>query len=91
MNDYNDYQEQFELRRKIGALENLVKSYLSKEAILRYSNIKAAYPEKQIQILEIMKNLIQTGRIKKQLSDDEFKEILRLLQTEKKEFKIRRI
>ncbi len=91
MNDYNDYQEQFELRRKIGALENLVKSYLSKEAILRYSNIKAAYPEKQIQILEIMKNLIQTGRIKKQLSDDEFKEILRLLQTEKKEIKIKRV
>ena len=89
--DYTDYQEQFELQRKIKALENLVKSYLSKEAISRYSNIKAAYPEKQMQILEIMKNLIQSGRIKKQLSDDEFKEILRLLQTEKKEFKIRKI
>ena len=89
--DYTDYQEQFELQRKIKALENLVKSYLSKEAISRYSNIKAAYPEKQMQILEIMKNLIQSGRIKKQLSDDEFKEILRLLQPEKREFNIRKI
>ena len=89
--DHTDFQEQFELQRKIGALENLVKIYLSKEAIARYSNIKAAYPEKQMQVLNIMKNLIQSGRVKKQLSDEEFKSILQMLQEPKKEFKMRRV
>jgi len=91
MIDSQEFQEQLELQRKVQALETLVKNYLEKDAVTRYSNIKAVNAEKALQILGVMKNLIQSGRIKNKLSDNEFKSILQMLQEPKREFRIKRV
>lgn len=91
MMDNQEFQEQLELQRRVQALETLVKNYLEKDAVTRYSNIKAVNPEKALQILSVMKNLIQTGRIKNKLNDNEFKSILQMLQEPKREFRIKRV
>lgn len=80
--------QQQQLEQKILALENLVKAFLSKEAISRYSNIKIAHPDKALQVLSIVGQLIQKGKIKEKLSDEEFKNILLQLSEPKRQTKI---
>ena len=81
--------EQVELQKQIQQLENSVKPYLSKEAISRYSNLKAAHPDKAIQVLLVIFQGIQSGGINEVIIDDEkFKSLLLQLKQPKKEFKI---
>lgn len=87
----DEMQQQLEMQRKLQAFEELVKKYLSREAISRYSAIKTVHPEQTVRVLGVMAQLIQSGKIKKQLSDEEFKSILRMMQQPQKEFKIKRI
>ena len=64
---------------------------LSKEALQRYGNLKAAHQEKAVQLLVILGQSIQQGHIKEKISDEKLKDILKQLQPEKKDFKIKRI
>lgn len=82
-------QEDQQLQQQIEQLESIVKSSMTKEALERYGNVKVAFPEKAIQVLIVLAQLIQTGRISK-IDDDYLKEILKKLTPEKKEFKIKR-
>lgn len=84
-------EEQQQIQTKLEQLETLVKQFLSKEALQRYGNLKAAHQEKAIQLLVILSQAIQQGQIKEKLTDEKLKEILKQLQPEKKEFKIKRI
>ena len=83
-------QEEAQLQEQLQQLEAVVKQYLTKEALIRYGNIKAAHPEKQVQLLAVLGQLIQAGQIKEKLTDEQLKEILKKLTPEKKEFKIKR-
>jgi len=84
-------QEQQQLQSQIEQLETLVKQYLSKEALQRYGNLKTAHQEKAVQLLVILGQAIQQGQIKEKITDEKLKEILKQLQPEKKEFKIKRV
>jgi len=84
----NELAQQQELAKQVHALENLVKTFLSKESISRYSNLKMAHPEKALHILTVLAQLIQKGKIKERLSDQEFKTILLQLTEPKKQTKI---
>lgn len=86
-----DIQKQLELQKQIQVLETAVKQHLSKEAISRYGNVKAAHPEKALQIITIMAQLIQSGQITEKITDEQFKEILRRLDKPKQETRIRKI
>ena len=44
-------------------LEGMVKPLLTKEALERYGTIKTAFPEKAIQVLVVIAQLAQSGRI----------------------------
>ena len=66
----------------------MVKQLLTKEALERYGNIKAAYPEKAMQIIAIIGQAIQAGRINK-IDDDQLKELLKKITPQKKEFKVK--
>lgn len=77
---------QDELQR-LQQLENIVKQYLSKEALLRYGNIKIVNQEKALQIISILAHLIETQQIKEKLTDEQFKNLLLNLK-EEKNFKI---
>lgn len=83
-----EIQKQFEAQKHVEALESEVKKYFTREAITRYGNIKAAHPQKAMQIITILAQLIQSGKIQEQIDDAQFKEILLKLQEPKQETKI---
>jgi len=85
---FSQQQKQLQLLKQIEILEATVKQYLSKEAITRYGTLKAGHPDKAIQALTVLAQLIQAKQITKKLSDQEFKSILIQLQEPKKQFKI---
>lgn len=84
-------QEQQQLQSQIEQLEVMVKQFLSKEALQRYGNLKAAHQEKAVQLLVVLGQSIQQGQIKEKISDEKLKEILKQMQPEKKEFKIKKV
>jgi len=83
--------EQQQLQSQLEQLEAVAKQFLSKEALQRYGNLKAAHQEKAVQLLVILGQAIQQGQIKEKISDEELKKILMQIQPEKKEFKIRKV
>ena len=88
-NIQNQMQEEAQAQEQIGQLEILVKQKLTKDALQRYGNVKAAHPEKAVQLLVVLAQAIQQGQIG-QVDDDTLKQILIKLTPEKKEFKIKK-
>jgi len=82
--------EEAQLRQQLQQLEIMVKQRMTKQALERVGNIKSAHPEKAIQVLAVLGQLIQTGKIE-EIDDDQLKDILMRLTPEKKEFKIKRM
>lgn len=70
-------REEAALQQQIGALEELVKSRLSRDALLRYGNLKTAHPERALQLLMVLGRAIQSGQIKGALSDEQLKSVLK--------------
>ncbi len=83
-------QEEAQLQQQINQLEILVKQYLTKDALTRYGNLKAAHPEKAVQLLVILGQAVQSGQLPRKIDDAQLKELLRRLTQEKKDFKIKR-
>lgn len=82
-----EVQEQLQLQEQIQQLEAVVKQIFTKEALARYGNFKAAHPQKALQLLVVLGQTIQSGQIKT-IDDDNLKDILRKLPSEKKSFRI---
>ena len=83
-------QEEQHMQQQIQQLEAIVKQALTKEALERFGNLKAAYPERAIQLLLVLSQAIQSGQIQK-IDDKTLKELLKKLTPEKKDFKIKRV
>ncbi|MFH1642881.1 MAG: DNA-binding protein [Nanoarchaeota archaeon] len=83
-------QEQAQLQDQIDQLENIVKQVLTKDALSRLGNIKAAHPEKAIQLLVVLAQYIQQNQLS-QINDVQLKEIIRQITPKKKEFKINKV
>jgi len=88
-NIQNQMQEEAQAQEQIEQLEILVKQKLTKDALQRYGNVKAAHPEKAVQLLVVLAQAIQQGQID-QVDDTTLKQILIKLTPEKKDFKIKR-
>ena len=84
-------QEEAQLQQQINQLEAVVKQFFTKEALTRYGNLKAAHPEKAVQLLVILGQAVQSGQLKEKIDDIKLKELLKRLTPEKKGFKIKRI
>ena len=84
-------QDQQQIQNQVEQLEALVKQFLTKEALERYGNLKTAHQEKAIRVLAILGQMIQAGQIKDKITDIQFKDILKKLEPQKKEFKIKRV
>lgn len=82
-------EEQTQFEQQIGQLEIVVKRVFTKDALSRYGNIKVAHPEKAVQVLVVLGQLIQQGKVN-QINDTQLKEILKKLTPEKTDFKIKR-
>ncbi len=78
-----------ERKRRI-IVEKLLSQILTQEAKERLGRIKIANPSFASQVEDILIRLYLEGRIKKRISDKEFKEFLRqVYEKTKKEFRIR--
>ncbi len=82
-------KEQEQLQQQIQQLESIVKQALTKEALERYGNLKAAFPDRAVQLLVILAQAIQSGQISK-IDDNTLKEILRKITPRKKDIRIKR-
>lgn len=83
-------QEEEQMKQQIEQLEAIVKQALTKEALERYGNLKAAFPDKAVQLLVILTQALQSGQIKN-IDDNTLKEILKKISPEKKDIKIKRV
>ena len=82
-------QQEQKLMQQIQQLETLVKSRMTKEAVQRYGNIRTANPELSIQILALLGQLLQTGKVDV-IDEEKFKEIMLRITPQKREFRLRR-
>ncbi|MBI2564707.1 hypothetical protein HYV79_01825 [Candidatus Woesearchaeota archaeon] len=83
----SDLEEQQSIQKQINALEAFIKPHLSKEALVRYSNLKIAHPDIAIKSLAIIAQVIEKQNITI-ISDDQFKELLKLIDAGKRKTKI---
>lgn len=82
--------EEDQLKHQIAQLEIMVKQAFTKEALQRYGNLKAAFPDRTVQLLIILAQAIQSGQVSK-IDDNALKEILKKISPEKKDIKIKRV
>jgi programmed cell death protein 5 len=84
-------QRQTESRRQLEAQKQAaLKQILTPEARQRLTNIRMVKPEFAEQIELQLIQLAQAGRIKVPITDDQLKEALARLQSQRKEIRIRR-
>lgn len=81
--------EETAILQQIEKMENMVRPYLSKEALQRYSTLKLVHPDQAVKVLLVLSHGVQTGKLK-QVSDEQLKALLRDFMPKKKEFKIRK-
>jgi DNA-binding TFAR19-related protein (PDSD5 family) len=81
--------EEQQLHEHMHTLEVAVKQNMSKEALERYGNIKAADQEKAMKLVMIFGQFMQAGKVQR-IDDSLLKQILLQMQ-EKKEINIRRV
>ena len=83
-------EEQAQLQQQIGQMENVAKQFLTKEALMRYGSLRAAHPEKAVQLLMVLLQAIQKGQVQGKIDDILLKKILEQLTPKKREIKIKR-
>ncbi len=79
-----------EARKQIAQLEALVKQKLTREALMRLGNIKAAHHERFIQLLVVIGQLIQAGEVDT-IDDSMLKDLLRRMAAGKRDIQIRKV
>ena len=84
-------QEQSQIQQQIEQMEDIIRQFLTKEALARYGNLKTAHHEKALQLLVILFQAIQKGQIQGKVDDSTLKKILEQLTPNKKEIKIKRV
>ncbi len=81
--------EEQQAQQQISQLEALVKSKMTKEAISRYATLKSAHPEKAMQTLLVLAQLIQAKQVTI-IDDMHLRMLLTKINPEKRDFKITR-
>lgn len=84
-------QEQTQIQQQIEQMENIVRQFLTKDALARYGNLKTAHQEKALQLLLILFQAIQKGQVQDKIDDLMLKKILEQLTSKKRDIKIKRI
>ena len=83
--------EQDQVHQQIEFMETSVKQFLTKDALARYGNIKAAHNQKALHLLLVLYQAIQKGQIQSKIDDTTLKKILEQITPKRKEINIKRI
>ena len=65
-----------QLQQQRDQLEAFARRFLTPEALSRYGNLKAVHAEKALQSLVLIAELVSEGKLRDQISDDAYKNIL---------------
>ena len=84
-------QDQSHIQQQIEQMENIVKQFMTKDALARYGSLKTAHHEKALQLLLILFQAIQKGQIQDKINDSTLKKVLEQLTPNKKDIKIKRV
>jgi len=84
-------QEQAQIQQQIDQMENLVRQFLTKEALIRYGNLKTAHHGKALQVLVALFQAIQKRQIQGKIDDLTLKKILHQMTPKKRDMSIKRI
>jgi len=85
-------QQQLEAEKKLESQKQaLMRRILTQEARQRLTNLKMVKPEFAAQLELQLIQIAQQGKISLPIDDEQLKEILQRLQSDRKEIKIRRI
>lgn len=82
-------QQEEQVQQQLQQIESIIKQRMTKEALQRYSNIKAADPDRAAQLLLLLAQFLQTGKLSI-IDDETLKEILVKVNPKKREMKIKR-
>ena len=80
--------EALKLEENIAEIEKFAKAYMTSDAIIRYGALKSAYREKALQVITLIAKFASEKNLKEQITDEQFKDLLRRLAPERKETKI---
>ena len=84
-------QEQAQMQQQIEQMEEIVRQFLTKDALARYGNLKTAHQEKALHLLVVLIQAIQKGQIQGKIDDSTLKKVLEQLSPKKREIKIKRV
>lgn len=84
-----DYKEQQELEHQLQLLEQRIRKVLSKDALQRYGNIKAANPQFAVHILLALSQYIEKTGLRS-IDDKNFKLLLKQMVPNRKNINIKR-
>ena len=84
-------QEQGQIQQQIEQMEEVIRQFLTKDALSRYGNLKTAHQEKALHLLMILFQAIKKGQIQSTIDDPTLKKVLEQLTPQKKEIKIKRV
>lgn len=76
--------EQQELWQQVQQLELNLKQVMTPDAVQRYGNVKLAHPEKAVQALVVLAQLVQNGELRA-IDDSQLKSVLARLTPQKKQ------
>ena len=83
--------EKAQIQQQVEQMESIVRQFLTKDALARYGNLKAAHQEKALQMLVVLFQAIQKGQIQGKIEDSLLKKILEQLTPKKREINIKRV
>ncbi len=83
--------EQAQLQQQVAVMEEAVRQFLDKDALVRYGNLKSAHKEKALQLIVVLYQAIAQGQIKSKITDEILKNILQQMEPKKRDFKISRV
>lgn len=82
-------KQQGQMQQQIAMLEEMAKQAMTPEAFSRYMTLKVAHPEKAVQAIAVLAQKMQQG-LSRKVTDEEFKDLLIMLEPKKREFTITR-
>lgn len=83
-------EEQLKAQQQIEMLESVAKQFLTKEAVERYGRLKLAHPATAIKTIALIAQAAQLGQLNDKISDIEFKELLKRMREDKKDFSFKK-